>query len=225
MSHPAKFTDSILEEAVRVLWSHVSADARILDPFAGTGKGVAFLRERGYHRAIGLDLEPADAWSDRTADEVVGTSLVVQGNALHLSSHFLPGSFDAVFTSPTYGNRFADKDMRDSCAGTYAKGLQREAAEGSSCHLQWGEKYRAFHAQAWAEVATILKPGGVFLLNISDHYRAKRVQPVTAWHVSTICDLGFEWIDARSVATPRMTRGVNSKRCAVEWLHLFARRA
>lgn len=220
MSHPAKFTDSILEEAARVLWSHLPSGARILDPFAGTGKGVAFLRERGYSNAIGSDLEPADSWVDTAGNRALVIPYV---NALALPND--DASFDAVFTSPTYGNRFADKDMRESCAGTYAKGLGRHAAEGSSCHLQWGDAYREFHAQAWAEVARGLVPNGLFLLNISDHYRAKRVQPVTAWHVSTICALGFEWIDARSVATPRMTRGVNSKRCAVEWLHLFAKRA
>jgi DNA modification methylase len=219
LSHPAKFTDSILEEAARVLWSHLPAGATILDPFAGTGKGVAFLRERGYRNAMGTDLEPPDSWGD-----AVDTKLVAQCDALNLGTLFLPESLDAVFTSPTYGNRFADRDMRPSCAGTYAKGLGRNATDGSSCHLQWGNAYREFHAHAWAEVANVLKPGGLFLLNISDHYRAKRVQPVTAWHVSTICALDFEWIDARSIATPRMTRGVNSKRCAVEWLHLFAKR-
>lgn len=212
--HPAKFTDSILEEAARVLWSHVPRSALILDPFAGTGKGVAFLRERGYTNAMGTDLEPAKEWGEVYGD-------VAQCDALNLATLFLPESLDAVFTSPTYGNRFADRDMRESCAGTYAKGLGRHASEGSSCHLQWGPRYREFHEEAWSEVERVLKPGGVFLLNISDHYRNKSVQPVTAWHVSTICDLGFEWIDARSVATPRMTRGVNSKRCAVEWLHLF----
>lgn len=218
MSHPAKFTDAILEEAARVLWSHLPSTATILDPFAGTGKGVAFLRERGYGNSFGTDLEPADAWGDAV---VYPEFVVPYVNALTLSSYYLPETFDAVFTSCTYANRFADKDMRESCAGTYAKGLGRHAREGSSCHLQWGNAYREFHAQAWSEVRAVLKPGGLFLLNISDHYRAKRVQPVTAWHVSTICELGFEWIDARPVPTPRMTRGANSKRCAVEWLHLF----
>lgn len=221
MSHPAKFTDSILEEAARVLWARLPKSAVILDPFAGTGKGVAFLRERGFDHAVGTDLEPAGAWGDA----VSYPELVALCDATNLGTLFLPESIEAVFTSCTYANRFADKDMRPSCAGTYAKGLGRHATPGSSCHLQWGDAYREFHLQAWSEVATVLKPGGLFLLNVSDHYRKKSVQPVTAWHVSTICELGFEWIDARSVATPRMTRGANAKRCEVEWLHLFAKRA
>lgn len=220
MAHPAKFTDSILEQASRILEFRLHAGARVLDPFAGTGKGVAYLRGHGFD-ALGVDLEPVLAWGQ--GDEWVAP--VYQGDATNLATLFIDETFDAIFTSPTYGNRFADKDMRPSCAGTYAKGLQRVASEGSSCHLQWGERYREFHRRAWVEARRVLKPDGLFLLNISDHYRDKRVQPVTAWHLEALTELGFEWIDARSVLTPRLTRGANSARCEVEWLHLLAKRA
>ncbi len=214
VTHPAKFTDAILDAAVEMLDARVDVPrgATMLDPFAGIGKGVDFMRARGYE-AIGVDLEPADAWGDEAS------SHVGLGNALDLD--FDDASFDVVFTSPTYGNRFADRDMRPSVAGTYAKGLGRFASEGSSCHLQWGEGYREFHRAAWAEVRRVLRPGGVFLLNISDHYRDNRPVGVSAWHLKTLCALGFEWVDARPIPTPRLGRGANSKnRCEVEWLHL-----
>lgn len=215
MGHPAKFTDSILVEALRMLHDHDVHDGRMLDPFAGTGKGVEFMRRWGY-AAEGIDLEPSKAW-----DGVQAKNCRV-GNAL--STGYAEHTFDIVFTSPTYGNRFADRDMRPSCAGTYMKGLGRQARKGSSCHLQWGAEYRAMHERAWLEARRVLKPHGVLLLNVSDHYRDKRPQPVTAFHIGALIELGFEWVDAKPVPTPRMKNGANAQyRCEVEWLHLFKR--
>lgn len=215
MSHPAKFSDVILERAVAMLDSRpdVPRYATVLDPMAGTGKGVDFLRAHEYE-AVGIDLEPVDAWGDAIASKYVGV-----GNALDLD--FDDDSFDVVFTSCTYGNRMADRDLRPSVAGTYAKGLGRHASAGSSCHLQWGAGYREFHRAAWGEVGRVLKPGGLFLLNVSDHYRAKRPVAVAAWHLRMLGEFGFEWVAAAPVETPRLGRGANGKaRCEVEWLHL-----
>ena len=70
--------------------------ARILDPFAGTGRVFYLLDELpGLHIAA-IELEE---WPDMHP-------AVQLGNALHLP--FPAGSFDAVATSPTYGNRMAD---------------------------------------------------------------------------------------------------------------------
>lgn len=212
MTHPAKFTDAILELAETIL-----CDLRdngediftIYDPFAGTGKGVNFFRKLGYD-AVGTELEL----------EFIDSPWVRHEDAFYyMTCH---DGFDVVFTSPVYGNRMADKDMRESVAGTYAKGLGRLASEGSSCHLQWGADYRAFHARAWRAVAGCLRPGGYFLLNISDHVRDKKLVPVSAWHVLEACHAGFEWIDARTVSTPRLRYGANSgARARSEWLHVF----
>lgn len=208
-AHPAKFSDPILEAAAEILLERVATGSHVLDPFAGTGKGVRRLSELGYN-AFGVELEP------EACDELY----VVQGDALDLAPS--DASIDAVFTSPAYGNRMADRDMRPSVAGTYMKWLGREASEGSSCHLQWGDAYREFHEKAWAEVWRVLRPGGWFLLNIKDHPRNKRVQPVSAWHVHAICLLGFTWEDAHRIDTPGNRKGAN-KQLVVEheWLHAF----
>ena len=216
MTHPcAKFSDELLPEALDLIDDATSFEdfpehPTLLDPFAGTGKGVDYMRAHGY-RAIGVELEPE--WATLSPNVIVGNALCLP---------FEPGTFDVVFTSPTYGNRMADKDKRPSVAGTYMKSLGREASEGSSCHLQWGDKYRHFHEQAWREVHRVLKPGGIFVLNVKDHPRNKQVQRVTDWHVAVCEGIGFEVQTARKVKCPGNKRGTN-KDSAIEheWLVLM----
>lgn len=208
--HCAKFSDALLPMALSMLQvAGLKPNTRVLDPFAGVGKGVDYLASHGY-RAVGVELEPE--WQTQSP-------LVEQGDALHL--RFRKGSFSAVFTSPTYGNRTADKDLRPSVAGTYAKSLGRLASEGSSCHLQWGPEYRMFHVAAWAEVSRVLRDDGVFLLNIKDHYRNKELQGVPGWHREAIKALGFEVEDTQFVETPSLRHGANRERVDGEWLLLF----
>ncbi len=209
-SHCAKFTDSLLPVAEGMLRGRAET---ILDPFAGTGKGVDYLRGKNY-TAWGVELEP----------EFIGSEFVIQGSALALP--FSTGSFDACFTSPTYGNRLADKDLRPSVSGTYAKSLGRMASQGSSCHLQWGDAYKEFHLKAWTEMKKALKPDGYFLLNIKDHIRNKKPVKVTDWHARTIVSLDFAHVTSRFVPTPGNRRGRNSDaRTEGEWLILFRKQA
>lgn len=235
MTHPAKFSDAILERAVAMLdarldGSDLPMPCTVLDPFAGIGKGVDYLRARGY-AAEGVDLEPADAWGEADV-----SSHVRVGNALALD--YDDGAIDVVFTSPTYGNRFADSfRLSDSDWETpgrrhgytheiqWASGdRERKLHPDNTGAMPWGPRYREVHEGAWAEVRRVLAPGGLFLLNISDHYRDKVPVGVAAWHVKTIVKLGFEWIGAEAISTPRMGRGANgAARCEVEWLHLFKR--
>ncbi|HEY5170692.1 MAG TPA: hypothetical protein VIK54_03085, partial [Acidimicrobiia bacterium] len=168
---------------------------RVLDPFAGVG-GVHAL---GFD-SVGVELEPE--WATQHPRTLVANALALP---------FAPGTFDAVITSPAYGNRLADRDMRPSCAGTYAKWLGREASAGSACHLQWGDPYRAFHQAAWCEAVRVLRFGGRFVLNVSDHVRDKRRQAVTAWHVRTLLELGLAFRDCVAVITPRLRNGANAE--------------
>jgi tRNA G10 N-methylase Trm11 len=159
------------------------------------------LREFGYE-TTGIELEPE--WAELS-------DFTKQGDAL--KTGFRKGTFDAVATSPTYGNRLADSydasdpDRRHS----YHFDLGREPSEGSSAVMQWGDEYRDFHAKAWREVARVLKSNGRFVLNIKDHIRDGLWQDVAAWHVNTIMALGFELAAIRPVGTRGVPSGSNAE--------------
>ena len=207
--HPAKYTAAIAQLFERLLLAYVPPPAVVLDPFAGTGKLLDRLAVLGYEPR-GIELEP----------DWVCSRFVVRGNALTLPYVF--GTIDAVVTSPTYGNRMADKDMRESVAGTYAKGLGRIASEGSSCHMQWGDEYRAFHEAHLAEVDRVLVDRGVYVLNMKNHYRRKEEQDVVGWWWDACDRLGWRRVVSVFVDTPGNRHGQNSElRADGEWVGVW----
>lgn len=116
-NHPAKFSDGILDVAAHMLrdWfelSEQSAPLLILDPFAGTGR-IHNLAENPDWDTWGVEIEPEwAALHDRT----------FHGSALDLSKAIqgpwdgqVGASFDAVVTSPCYGNRMADQYLGERC--------------------------------------------------------------------------------------------------------------
>ena len=204
--HPAKFSDSVLETIDRGLGDAVA----VLDPFAGTGRVHDLDRD-----TTGVEIEPE--WAAKHPD-------TIQADALDLP--FGAGSFDAIATSPTYGNRMADHhNARDnSQRNTYRHTLGHELDPHNSGQLQWGPEYRDFHVKAWTEAVRVLKPGGRFVLNISDHIRDGEVQDVTGWHITTLCRLGLTLRQLTPVTTKRLRHGVNADlRTPNEWVVTFTR--
>lgn len=197
--HPAKYSHGFTVEFARML----KTAKRVKDPFGGTGKIFQVNRMLPHLEIHAIEIEPE--WARMNSRTIIGS-------ALHLP--FADHYFDAICTSPTYGNRMADyyqvadpKYKRIS----YAAFLNRPLSVESSGNLLWGEKYRAFHLSAWQEATRVICAGGVFVLNIKNHIRDGEEQFVTEWHIQTLESLGYEMVEHKKVKVPSMKFGRNAE--------------
>jgi len=198
--HPARFTGAL----VPVMARHLAGKKHILDPFAGVGGCYALAAHLPGALIVGVEIEPEWAAAD---------TRTVCGDSLKLVELFGTERFDGVCTSPTYGNRMADHhEARDaSRRNTYRHALGRQLNPANSGAMQWGDAYRAFHLAVWAQVYAVLQPGGVFVLNVKDHYRRGELQPVAAWHIEAARACGFTLVAHDLVPCPGLRFGANGR--------------
>lgn len=204
MDHPAKWSQAVLDQVAEYVQAEAEAQdrrLRVLDPFAGVGRqrledaiGLASAVE-----VVGIELQPE--WGD---------DQTIQGDARDLPADW-SGRFDVLATSPAYGNRMADHhDAKDdSRRNTYRHALGRPLHPNNTGQMQWGEQYKAVHVKAWAEAVRVLRRGGVFVLNCSDHIRKGKRVWVTDWHVKALTAAGLEPKVWTMVPTPRQRFGAN----------------
>ncbi len=183
ITHPGKFSDDALT-AIRLMLG----DKRwVLDPFAGVGRIHELHSSDRY--TVGMEIEPE--WAGMHPQ-------TIEGDSLNLAAHFTKNEFDAIATSPAYGNRMADSyDGRDgSKRNTYRIALGRELHPSNGGAIQWGKTYRDFHRSVWIQCAHVLDPTGYLILVIKDHIRNGEIQAVTDFHINCLMDIGFQ-IDTR----------------------------
>ena len=192
--HPATFPQKIIEEIECILYKHLDdpdIPGLMLDPFAGTGK---ITDVEGGWVFVGIEIE--SEWADQAADRGV-TAYV--GDSRHLP--FPERLFNVICTSPAYGNRLADDyapdmtDPKNRMRRSYRIALGRPLSPGNGGALHWGDEYRELHEQVWKECVRVLLGGGLFILNIKDHYRKGVLQRVPEWHRDVLRGLGLELVD------------------------------
>lgn len=191
--HPAKFS----EDVIKTMATMLPEGGRILDPFGGIG-GIFDLQLWMNAEIEAIELE--GEWA-------IQHPRIRLGNALALP--FQMNYFDAIATSPTFGNRMADKLIDQYKRITYAAMLERPLHPDNSGAMQWGKDYRAFHRAAWIEAKRVLKPGGSLVLNMKDHIRGGKRQRVTLWHVFCLMGLGFTPTQFERVPVRGMGYGQN----------------
>lgn len=223
LNHPAKFNRQLLDAIRKVIVpEHERVGAlKVLDPFAGVG-GIHELADAGGIETFGVELQPEWARMHRRT---------VTGSVLDMPELFRGVQFDALVTSPCYGNRMADShDARDECKAcsgrgrvwpitdsgalggpgspckkckgsglswrnTYthvlrAQGIEPVASDDNAVTMQWGVRYREFHAKAWRACRQVLKPGTLVVVNVKNHWRGDKVQRVAEFHLNEWLLLG-----------------------------------
>ncbi len=202
-AHPAKFSKGFVEIFRNLLNAHLAQPRRwetplVLDPFAGIG---TIHQLRPEFATFGVEIE--HEWAATNEHTYCGDSR-------ELPDHWTD-FFDAIVTSPTYGNRMADHHIATDASkrNTYTHTLGRQLTDGNSGKMQWGEDYRNLHVAVYEECKRVLVPGGIVIVNVSDHIRKGEVIPVSQWHSDQLHKLGLQSIIQVSVETPRQRHGAN----------------
>ncbi len=189
---------------------HLPPAARILDPMAGVGT-IHQLQTLG-HDTKGIEIEPD--WAEQHPDTEQGDARTIP---------YPTGAFDAIVTSPPYGNRMADGPLLDGTRRrTYATALRRHLTEGNAGALQWGNDYRKTMSQIWTECARVIRPGGTLIVFIKDHIRRGEWQPVTAWTIDTLRAAGMNPGPIAGIPAPGYRHGQNrEQRTGTELMIVF----
>lgn len=199
--HPSAFSKAVLEVIGEEVYDRVALYGfqRLLDPLAGIGR-IHELDQLGCVATIGVEIEPE--WAREHPNTIVANALALP---------FGDETFDVIATSPAYGNRMADHHQaKDSSKRhTYTHVLGRTLHTDNTGKVQWGDEYRRMHQRIWYECRRVLRPGGSFILNTSDHIRGGEIQHVTAWHHATLHSLGFTSEVTYNIPTPRLRHGEN----------------
>lgn len=176
---------------------------RVLDPFAGIGTTAKFLID---YDVVGVELEPE--WANQSPKTICGDSLKIVP---------LIGKFDAIVTSPAYGNRMADDfEAKDNSKRiTYRHTIGRKLTAGTTANLHFGHKngeYEKLHEKIWQVCVNALSDNGVFVLNCKDFIRNSKIIEVTNWHKNVIKGFGMQIVEENKIPSKGMCFGKHAEK-------------
>lgn len=199
--HHTRYNPKIIE----AIEQRIGESKMILDPMAGTLERLSCLEKpgRGYHLVWGVEYE--QPWV-----EGYPHPRLIQGDARKLP--FEDEFFDVIVVSPSYGNRDSDRTGEwwdNADRKTYAGALGRNVSEGSLC-VPFGEEYRIGHALAWCEAVRVLKPNGLFVINLKNFIAKGVIVRMSQFHRDALRMLGLEELDDTSIPTRGRPSGENA---------------
>ena len=208
--HPAVYTLGVVPTFAALLRR---GPLRVLDPFAGHGH-IHKLRDLGDYSTAAVEMQ--EGWAAAHPDTLCGDSR---------SLPFDDDEFDAVATSPAYGNRLADYGLSGPPADaalrrSYACSYGEPLLEGNAAALPFGPEYKEIHIAVWDEVVRVVRPGGVVLLNVKDFWCDGEHVGVSGWHLTHFTQrLGAEINATVSIESSGWTEADNGEwHLAGEWV-------
>lgn len=210
--HPAKFTDSFIPIFANLL----KGKKKIIDTMCGTGK-ICKVVEFGYLGEIYCNDLEAEWFDSKYRDACVAFT---SNDARKLP--FNDGFFDAIVTSPTYGNRMADSHNAkdESIRNTYTHKLGRKLTQGNTGNMQFGEKYLRTHLEIWQEAHRILCDDGLLIVNLKNHIRKGIEVDVCDKQKKIIMEAGFTFCDDIIIPVKSNRMGANADK-RVKYEHIF----
>lgn len=202
VKHPATYTNSFIPKFAEIL---IGCE-NVLDIFGGIGK-LALIKQYGFTGKVVCN-ELEKEWVEASNYDVDEWHIGDAANMEWAKDNY----FDAICTSPTYGNRMADHhNAKDNSRRiTYKHYLGRDLNIENTGRMQWGDKYREKHLSIYKECKRVLKKNGIIIINVSNHIRKGQVIDVVKWHKEALVEIGFFLDDEILVDTPRMRYGKNN---------------
>lgn len=219
VAHPCRFTPQVLDEMAREL--DLEAERlglprlAVIDPCAGTGERVAEHATYARHVWVGLELE----------ESFIAARWVQPGNARRIP--YGAGSFDAYCTSYVFPNGMCDSfisaETDESDRMTYSHRARRNRGERTyrlhSDHAgryPWGRgskqaelRWKELHVDFIRDGIRVLKHGGLFIVEMKDHWVGKDLVPVTAWLIDQFVAQGCTLVGVTRIPVRGNRKGAN----------------
>ncbi len=194
LKHPAMFPSAL---AARLIECFTTRGMTVLDPFVGIGSTLIAAKQLG-RKGIGIELNPdfADIARKRLQqkalfdEEEFAESIVITGDARHLSQYVPPGSAHLVVTSPPYWDILLEKRTAD-----YKPIRHYGDEEHDMGKINDYDQFLSELQAIFAQVYDALVLGGYCCVVVMDIRKKGKFYPYHADLSARMQQIGFEWDD------------------------------